>query len=195
MDYDLFLEGFPRSGNTYLARLFHLQYPHLKIHSHSHVPPKTFWIIQSKKPLLWIIRDPLFCVPSWTIYTGLDLAEVLQGYIDCYSILLKMKDSISISTFDEVVENPSKVVQKLNQKFNLNLETFTISDGLKEECFEFINSLYTNEKGQVDEMRVARPSEERAKLVLELQVILKEPRFSKQLTEAQNLFQKFSSFA
>jgi hypothetical protein len=63
-NHDIVIEGFPRSGNTFLLAYFKELNPKAQIASHFHTYSQVFWGIRYQIPLLIVIRNPVDSVCS-----------------------------------------------------------------------------------------------------------------------------------
>jgi len=83
-DFDLALEGYPRSGNTYTRRMLESsQRPGLRIRSHMHVPPFVLAAIRKGKPTALLVRNPVDTIVSWHLFTGAPIEFISKQYMKC----------------------------------------------------------------------------------------------------------------
>ncbi|MBC8094361.1 MAG: hypothetical protein H7Y43_00985 [Akkermansiaceae bacterium] len=197
-DYDLYICGYPRSGNTFALKAFELANPGFSIRSHKHIP--TF-VIQSVKwnlPGMVLIRKPLDSAISWSIFTREPIAESLSYYMDFYSMLAPYRESLFFVSFEDVTTDFGQVIQSFNNRWNTQYHTFDNTPENVLHCMEEIESEYRDTNGQVIEHKVPRPSSQRKleKKALQDQVN-RSSALQKQLHQAEQLYrllapQKFS---
>jgi hypothetical protein len=123
---DLVVEGYPRSGNTFLtAAIRHAAGPDLTVASHVHTPSQVVLAVRRKVPTVVVIRRPADSVVSLAVaapHVPLDLA--LREWIDHYRRLWPLRHGFVIATFDHATSDAGSVIQRLNQRFGLAIPEF-----------------------------------------------------------------------
>jgi hypothetical protein len=123
----LYFDGYPRSGNTYLAGMIHYFFPDTIGSSHLHAIAPLKIALKNKVPCLIIIRNPRDCVASNHFrktngkFVNQDLlnAQLLE-YVDYYEFVLKKINNLALVNFEDVISNPRGVLNKLNKQLQLN---------------------------------------------------------------------------
>lgn len=117
---DLYLGGYPRSGNTYFTGLTINLYPHLNFASHLHVTAAIKIALKNELPTFILIREPKDTIISWVCRkVFLDNAKLnqrfvdgkLKQYINYYNFGLLNKNNIKILNFDELIGEQFKFMQ------------------------------------------------------------------------------------
>jgi hypothetical protein len=82
-DIQLVLEGYPRSGNTFLEHMLRIMCPRLTWISHTHARGTLFWSKKHSIPVLLIFREPVDATLSLFIYHGrrVSLENCLKRWI------------------------------------------------------------------------------------------------------------------
>jgi len=114
----LVFDGFPRTGNAFLANSLRIAYPQYEI-DWGHHRIATF----KKENLITSVRNPVDSIASWIVFCGLPLDKI-DGLIDWYNRFmigtLKYFDSIHTVKFEELINNPLQVLEEYSNKFNLD---------------------------------------------------------------------------
>jgi hypothetical protein len=188
-DYDFWVGGFPRSSNTYTARMLELCLTHQRLLCHIHFPAHIIPMIKSGKPGMFVLREPVGACISWAQYAEQSLGESLDFYIDFHHIMLPYVNRLFVAPFELTTSNFRLVLDDFNRYYGLSL---TLPDYSPSRVMEAVETNWTNEDGSVEEMRVARPSAVRAaqrqKYLAEL---AETPKLSAALEAAHRLYQTF----
>ena len=131
----LVIEGFPRSANTFAVLAFqYLQSKEIKIAHHLHVPSQIFRAVKWHIPTIVLIRNPIDAVASLLIRNPrLSITQSLKNYIYFYEKIFEYRYSYIVANFDEVVQDYSQVIKKLNNKFDTNFCSKKISNSAKKK--------------------------------------------------------------
>ncbi|MEH6587161.1 MAG: hypothetical protein V7720_11400 [Halioglobus sp.] len=122
-DADICIEGFPRSGNTFLVAALQHWNPGLKIDHHSHLASNIKVAVKNKIPAVVLVREPLEAVSSAMVWDGkLNASIGLYSYIHFYQSLSDCLPSVLLMEFSEFTQRPDIAVQKINQRFDLSLK-------------------------------------------------------------------------
>jgi len=107
-------DTFPRSGSAWLAHTLRLSFPHSEIIWGGH----RIATLRKESNVITCIRSPLNAVPSATLFFRKDNPE---GMIDWYCRFIegaiKNSERIFISSFDEIIYNPSEVMSRYAKRF------------------------------------------------------------------------------
>lgn len=135
--FDLIIDGFPRSANSYSTRLFQHLEPRFLIGNHLHSHAHIKYGLINNIPTIVLIRNPFDAIISLValkiinVYNG-NKKEFLQenslkftvkSYINFYRPLVKIKNKLVLLKFDDITKNPSKAIKKINKVYGFNLET------------------------------------------------------------------------
>lgn len=120
----LVIEGFPRSGNSYLAAAFHEWNRGVKVSHHTHLASNVIEAARMGMPAAVLIRHPVDAVASAIVWDGnLTPTVGLLFYIHFYRRLWKCRDKIQVLSFEQVIERPDRCFQGLNCRFGSDFKT------------------------------------------------------------------------
>lgn len=127
---DICVEGFQRSGNGYFLLCFKVANKGLKIAHHLHSNAQVKIAINKNIPTVVLIRQPADAIASLlTMDESLSVGLSIQGYIDFYQPLLKLKRNNKLVSilFDDLINNYNEQLEKVNGQFGtaFNLSTLT----------------------------------------------------------------------
>ena len=121
-DSQICIEGFPRSGNTFIVATIQRWNPGIKISHHSHLASNVKYAVDHNIPTIVLIREPLEAVSSAIVWDGkLKAAIGLRGYLSFYRSLLPCLSQVMVLDFSDFTKHPDRVVQEINRKFGLRL--------------------------------------------------------------------------
>ena len=171
----LVIEGFPRSANTFAVRAFNKAQPvKLRIAHHMHVPAQVIKAVHWRIPTIVLIRNPKDAVVSLVMYDPrISIDQALKCYVSFYQAIYFHRSEFVIACFEEVINNYSRVIQKLNNKFGTKFIGFTPTGSELRNIFREIESVGKIEairqgKTECSELNIARPSSTRVSLKREL---------------------------
>lgn len=140
---NLVLEGWPRSGNTFLVfcinTLNEKENKDIKIAHHIHVPLQVRQGIKLNLKTVVLIRNPKDSISSLIIKrnrvdninsTYLDL--LLTSYIEFYKQIINCSNDIIIFGFNDVIKNTSSVINSI-QIFEPNISNIDFFGEYKKE--------------------------------------------------------------
>lgn len=116
-DFDLWIDGFPRSAQTFASKSFHVANPIAKVRSHHHLPPFIINAIEAEKPGILLIRKPEDAAVSWAVFWNLSVGSCLDYYIDFHRALLPHAKKAFLACFEDVTGDFGSVVGQFNQRF------------------------------------------------------------------------------
>jgi hypothetical protein len=194
--YDVWLGGYPRSANTFATAAFKLANPGVSVASHFHIPPFIVRGLNLGKPGIFLIRRPIDCVVSWTIYWEgrLRLEQALDYYVDFHRALVQFKSDLFVATFEETTRQFSRVIRKFNQRFGTNYSCLPHDQKSVDRCLSYADDFARSGDGSVNEFTVSRPSEKRAATKAELTSRFHtSAKLAKRLVDANRLYDTFRS--
>lgn len=138
-DFQLCIEGYPRSANSYFFNRFRAAYPEVeKIAHHVHVPQQAIFSAKWSIPVIVLVRNPLSAVSS--LYVGregkISMGMLLWNYVEFYRVLSAYADQFVICGFQTATERPSLAVEALNFQFGLGLNPEAINLVQTEAVFD-----------------------------------------------------------
>ena len=192
-DHQIYISGFPRSGNSFAVKAFLLANPDVRVRSHTHIPTFVLQSARNRRPGMVLIRNPIDAAISWAIYTRQPLRQTLAYYNDYHSVLLPCRDELYFVTFEDVTSDFGGVITAFNNHWNTGYVPFQHTPENVARCMAQIEAEYVDRNGHVLETKVPRPSAER-KRVKEtfLRQINRSSIWQKELYRANELYQIFA---
>lgn len=191
-EYDLWVDGFPRSANTYLRECMTLSFPKHRIISHIHAPFVATSSLARSIPGILLIRHPRPAVLSYAIATGHKLHTALDYYVKYYRRLTFLKERFFVADFEQITADAHDVLQRFARQYSLAPPV--LRDQLSARALLQVDQQYQDEHGRIDPMTVARPAAQR---VLSSRLLEKKLDDSKAcrllLRQAEALYEQFSS--
>ena len=187
---EIVIEGFPRSANTFAVLAFTAaQTSQVKIAHHMHVPAQIIKAKRLQIPALVVIRNPKDSAISYTIRKPeLSLKAILECYTTYHEAIFPHRSHYVLATFEEVINDFSKSIERVNYKFGVNFVPHTPSGLELESIFKRADEL---EGG--DQKRTSRPSQERMTLKEALKQEMLNPELAAALKEAETIYDQFLS--
>ena len=186
------IEGFPRCANTFSVVAFlQSQKERPKVAHHLHSLGQVRRGIQLGIPCLVLIRDPKDAVLSLVIRKNLRRVDLsIEEFINFYGGIQRVRDSVVIADFKDVVSDFGKVIDRVNERFNVSFGRFEHTQENVDACYEEIDRIEREKSntGGVRPTHVARPSEERAQLKSDLEGQLQVGRAGALLAEATDIY-------
>jgi len=180
------IEGYPRSSNSYLVRMFRLANNtpfgcHICHHTHSiHSVRKA---IKFKIPVLIIIRNPIDAIISNCFYVGKFNRQIISieinKYLDFYSWVSKNLDKIVLVKFEGTISNFNLVITKLNKRFDTKFNTFLDE---KKANLQVIQEIQNNSPNKDDPYKIPIQNNLRKKMSDSLRLrVANHPKIKKAL--------------
>lgn len=195
-DFDVWIDGFPRSANTFTTTLFHMANPAARISSHRHIPTFVVSALHAGKPGILLLRKPEDAAISWAIFWKMDVTHCLDYYIDFHRVLRPYVSDLFVAPFEQVTADFPAVIDAFNRFYKLNYSSATHDAATMAECMSKVEALSREEGGGIDESRVGRPSSQRepAKVLLRKR-IYQSPDLYRKLEKASELHGIFHAVA
>ena len=165
-DFAYWVDGYPRSANTFMSKSLALLLPDLKARSHSHSPFLPIAATKRGIPGVLVIREPADAIVSYVVMTGHRFENALSFYEDFHRPLLKVADQIFVAHFSRITKSPNEVIAEFGEHFSMDLPPF--EEGSSEAVFENIEKAYVAVAGSVNSTSVARPDAKRKERLTEL---------------------------
>ena len=193
-DFDICIEGYPRSGNTFATVAFETSQPNsLRIAHHLHSAAQIILSVKWRIPTIILIRDPCEATVSEVIYKeNLDLKDALHSWVRFYSVVDKLSKYYVLARFEEVTNDFGGVISRVNERFHTGFKIFQHTEDNVKEVLTKVGSLEAaNVGGSVDERKVARPSSSRELMKEQLmKTMLNESQCRQVLKTARSLYQE-----
>jgi hypothetical protein len=191
-DYDVWVEGYPRSGNTFCTATLQVANPGLRLASHKHLPAYVIQAHRRRKPGVLLIREPADAAVSWAIFTGHALEDCLDYYVDFHAALLDRRRELEVVEFAELTADPNVVIRRLNQRWALGLQTFEPTAENLALTKERVDDNVRQPDGSVSELQACLPSPARAPLKRKLlEELAASPALQTRLARATELHHAF----
>jgi hypothetical protein len=158
---EICIEGFPRSGNTFAVYAFEHWNPGRRVAHHLHAPAQFVRALRLSIPCVALIREPSPAVASLVAFHEgvLPVGLVLRSYISFHRALLKVADGVAICSFEEVVDDPSIIIERTNERFGTRFRASALDEtelaGLREQMER------EHRRAGLPESRLTVPSEEK----------------------------------
>ena len=192
---ELVIEGFPRSGNSFSVVAFeYAQKRKINIAHHLHNTSQIIKGIQLGIPVLVLLRNPESAICSFLIRENhLTIDSALWDYINFHKRILPYKDKFLIALFDDVISDYGKVISELNKKFGTEYDIFEHNEINVSSVFSRLDVLEaSSSSGSIDEDKVARPSDYRARQTANIKSVLRSEKYSGCLSLAYSLYQQLA---
>lgn len=193
---ELVIEGYPRSGNTFaLYALLDSQTCPVNVLHHSHNPSRIIEAVKADIPTLVLIRNPIDSIISFCIFEPkLSIRLALSHWIRFYKAIKPYSGGYLLATFEEVIEDYGKVIDKLNDKYTTSFSRFEHTEENVERIFCIIEQKIKkiNQRGNFEtavELKISVPSEKRASLKNDLrEELINNQKYKSALLYAQDLY-------
>lgn len=157
---DLCLEGFPRSGNSFLLKAFTTWNPHARVAHHLHVPAQVSRSVRFGVPCLVLVRRPEDAVTSLLVANpALELGLVLASYTAFHERVRRHLGAVVVASFEVAVAEPWEPVRQVNERFGTTFRA-EVLDGAARLRFED-DLREWNARDRQPAMLVAVPSEQK----------------------------------
>lgn len=192
---EIVIEGHPRSGNTFAQVAFELaQGRPVHMGHHTHAPVQVRWAVRHRIPMVLLIRQPEDAIVSHVIrdpYLTLEVA--LLDWIHFHQLLAPWRHQLLVAEFGKVTNDFGEIIRLVNQVFGTHFKVFENTHENVARCFQAIDGITRRNLRQtdIDEVRVARPSDLRAPLKAALRSQLRADAFSEPLRHAHVLYREF----
>jgi hypothetical protein len=152
---DITIEGFMRSGNTFAYYQFKDANKNLNIAHHRHSNTQITFSVRNKIPTLLLIRNPIDVIVSTYIFFDKKIPEkqIAKSWIQFYRPLIKLREEIIISDFNNTINNFAKTVEQVNKFYKTE---FCIPQLEDNKTFKIIKDNHTIP----DVKRLAHPNKE-----------------------------------
>jgi len=157
---NLLVEGFPRSGNTYVVAWLTLARPTLRIASHVHHAAHVRRAQQLGVPALIVMRHPRDAVLSNLVFDPSSGARrLIEDWIDFYDETALARAGTVVVTFEAATSDMPGVLARLERSTGLDLRPEAPPPD--DAVFALVQSLGDRRFGGAPDARVARPTTNR----------------------------------
>lgn len=121
----LCVEGYPRSGNSFLVAAINRWNPELELAHHTHLASTAKLAVRNGVPTVIVIRDPQEAAASACVWDDCLWPDTaLKAYIAFYAKLSSLREHFITATFEKCIRNPDKIIAQCNEKFGTAFESF-----------------------------------------------------------------------
>ncbi len=139
---EICIEGFPRSGNSFVVMAFQLaQRRPVRIAHHQHVPAQILRAIRWHIPVLLLIRDPFEAVLSLkalhleillrkqrrSLEYGIPFKDLFRAYVAFYRPLIPVLDACVVAPFSQATRDLGGFIHAVNRKFGTSFTPFDLT--------------------------------------------------------------------
>jgi hypothetical protein len=194
-NFELYISGYPRCGNTFARTAFLTANPGARVQSHRHIPSFVLQSIRIGVPGLVLLRSPLDAAVSWAIHENQTLEEAIAYWNDYYETLLPVRSELFVVRFEDVTSDFGGVIRAFNQRWRTSFVPFEHTAENAANCFRITEEEHRQPSGEIREMQVCRPSPERRTVKdAHLQQLNQSPFLRDELARAQELYETFLHF-
>jgi hypothetical protein len=190
-DTALLIEGFSRSGNTYSAAAFAVSNgSDVPVARHLHAAAHVLRAARFGVPILLLVREPRAAVSSYLVRRPtLTVEEGLDEYCDFYRTVWRVRSSLVVGHFDDVVTDFGDVLRRVNRRFGTGFAPYETTPANEETTMALVEEMNRREcAGELVETHVGRPSLQREDLKAVLQGAFEQPRTARRLATARTLY-------
>jgi hypothetical protein len=182
----LCIEGYPRSGNTFLFAICCQLISKEKIAHHLHNCAQIKASIQCGVPVLFVARSPLDAICSYIIREDISYSRAIDQYLSLYSYVAQNFSLVQVIEFDEVVSNPQQTAIKVANLLKINASDISIHE-LKREVSAM--DMSDQKSDAVNPLKVGLPTEEKRKLKQVVMAELKEA-FHEEIKKCEDTYER-----
>lgn len=155
---DIAVEGFGRSGNTFVVNALELTQPRpLRFISHFHYPIAVGRSADAGVPVCVVLRDPYDSIASYCQYGDWGPRRYIDDFLAYHRYVRPWLDRICIARFEDFTKDFNTLIRAMNRVYGPRFEEAAEPEMLSERVFRRIEEIQPG--GQIDELRVHRPSE------------------------------------
>ena len=189
---ELLIAGYPRSANTFVEiAIRSAQAREMNLASHFHVPAQVHRAFKLGVPVIVLVRNPKDAVASACIRDpAVSLRMRFWAYSMFYEAIAPLKSNFVIASFERATQELPDVVAEVNQKFRTEFSMPETTESFVADIYSRIDDR-SAQRGTLDEMKVCRPSNARAKQLPDVLAKIQEDRFGPSLKRALTIYRNF----
>lgn len=159
---DLLIEGFPRSGNSFLVSWIATANPDLRIASHMHSMAHVHAALRRDLPVVIVVREPEDALASLAVFSPEQpLEQHIERYRRFHERAIDVTDDVIVSPFEVTTKRPELVVDALRPRMSQDL--VASPPGGTVEVMEAVDRRSLRFHGSFDPNVVSRPSDTRSR--------------------------------
>lgn len=161
---NLIIEGFPRSANTYAK--YAAEYslgPGVRLAGHAHSAALVAEGAKLGLPAIVLVREPDATVASLHQFMdGVPLRNCYRAYARFHSTVLKVAESVQISSFESILSDFGGQVGRLNERFGTSFSIYQKTPSGEAQIRAMVEADGRRRHGgNLPEKSTARPSDSR----------------------------------
>lgn len=140
-DTDFVIEAFGRTGTTFANFAFlSAQRRRVRTVHHTHAAAQVIVAVRRELPTLVIVREPEEVALSHMVRHQVSGRAALVAWIRFHERLVPYRDKIVFCRFEEMTQNFTPVIERVNEKFGTNFDLWQHTKENEAEIFEFIKT-------------------------------------------------------
>lgn len=157
-DSDVYVDGFPRSANSYAFYAFRLANPDAMVCGHCHSAGAIRHALDLGVPTLLLVREPRACIASLVQFVpGLTVVEALGHYRRFHRRVLALQGDLHVAAFPDVTADLGGVIRNLNASAGTTFTPYVRSEENEAEVRATLHATNARHAGGT-EATVAAPS-------------------------------------
>jgi hypothetical protein len=162
-DTELCVDGFPRSGNSFLVAAIQRWNPDIALSHHTHLAANVKFAVRHGVPAVVLLRKPVDAVASAMVWDGKITAWVgLFAYIHFYRSLARIIDMPLLVGFGDAVGRPDAVVEAVNRRFGTRFSWRKFDTGEEQQIRAYL--VRHDARNERTPSRSTLPNEEKGEL-------------------------------
>jgi hypothetical protein len=168
------------------------------VEKHIHSPAQVLKFAQSADRGLVVFRRPINACISLSIFSGIELEQAFQNYIDFHNILLQHGKNICWANFDWFTKSPLNIIELLNLESKINRERIeefkNQPDRTMQEVYKRVDDNWISKPDEIFQRQTARPNVTREILKTKLErSVLESEYLMIRLNIANSIFEKIEN--
>jgi len=140
----LCIEGYPRSGNTFAALMFH-KANDAHLGHHTHCTGQIARALRYGIPAVVPIRDPVDAITSSVFALGnKDVDSEVYRYLAFYRWVEPRIDSVVLAPFETIITDFNQVIRLVNEKYGTEFNYIDDLEGATEQIRRYFDDLFDN---------------------------------------------------
>jgi hypothetical protein len=194
LGFDLVVEAYPRSGNTFLVAAIRAAWPHLLVKSHIHNPDHVH-TADGSVPVITLARNPIEAVASTSVILSTfpkriaeseDLILLIGRYSNMLSAAAR-NPHVLVIPFPALIENVNKVLEVIGKKYGLGPQAVTKTNSEILDLTHRISSIAS--KDQDEFLKRGNVPREKSPMYYEVLERLSLPEYSNKIAELNRLYE------
>ena len=137
------IEGYPRSGNTFAALMFH-KANDAHIAHHTHCTGQIARALRYGIPVAVLIRKPVDAITSSVFALGRgDIDSEIYRYLVFYRWVESRIDSVVLARFETVISDFNRVIRQVNEKYDTAFNYIKDLDGATAQVKQYLHERFT----------------------------------------------------